>query len=199
MSLLSGERIKELRTDAADSLVITPLLAEDQIGPAGVDLRLSTEFKVSIQTREPLFGVVDRPIETFFQETHRQFGDSFVLYPNQLVLASTFEYIRLPTNLMGLIFTRSSFNRLGLQISSVVQPGYAGTLTLELTNKGENAIRLVTGMRIVQLMLLEVNATSGYLDTILPKYVGHIHPTTSGIVKDKDLEFLTRLNTPSSP
>lgn len=195
MSVLSGKRITELLENGEDgSLVITPILDKLQIGPASIDLRLSTEFKVSIPSRSPVLGVVEEAIETFFQETFREFGEDFILYPNQLVLANTFEYIRLPENVAGIIVIRSSLNRLGLNVSSMVQPGYAGTLTLQLTNSGENAIKLRTGMRLVQLVLYDVNDPAGFYRTnSLSKYVGDTHPVLSGINKDNDLNLLKKL------
>ncbi|MEF7563756.1 dCTP deaminase [Bacillus infantis] len=195
MSVLSGKKISELlETEQDGSLIITPVLDKAQIGPASIDLRLSTEFKVSVPTRSPVLGVVEEAVDTFFQETFREFGEDFILYPNQLVLASTFEYVRLPDNISGLIITRSSLNRLGLNVSSIVQPGYAGTLTLQLSNSGECAIKLRTGMRLVQLVLYEVSDPEGsYRTNSLSKYVGDTRPVLSGIHKDNDLNILKRL------
>ncbi|MED1601751.1 dCTP deaminase [Alkalihalophilus marmarensis] len=193
MSLVSGDEIKNLIS--SEELVITPLLDKDnQVGPSGIDLRLSNEFKVSIQTRNPVLSVEDEKIETFFQETYKEFGENVIIYPNQLVLANTFEYIRMPDNVMGFVYTRSSFERLGLSITSVIQPGYAGTLTLQLTNKGENAIKLRTGMRIVQLVLFQVSKElDSYRSAISSKYVGNIHPVLSEINRDQDLDILKKI------
>ncbi|UOQ44572.1 dCTP deaminase [Halobacillus salinarum] len=195
MSVLSGKQIESLmQEEKKDSLVITPILDDAQLGPASVDLRLSTEFKVSVQTRSPILGVVEEPVETFFQETYREVGEDFILYPNQLVLASTFEYIRLPQNITGFVITRSSLTRLGLNISSIIQPGFAGTLTLQLSNLGENAIKLRTGMRLVQLVLYNVEEPAmSYRTNSASKYVSDIEPVLSGISKDKDLEMLRKL------
>lgn len=188
MPLLTQQRINELLQN--EELYITPLLDKAaQIRETSIDLRLGTHFKVSVQTKEPVLGISEHPMETFFQEAYKKFGDSFILYPHQLVLANSFEYIRLPKNIMGLIFSRSSLNRLGVKIASVIQPGFAGTLTIELTNPGENGIRLQTGMRMIQLLLYEIKDKDDF-DLISAKYVGNINPVLSQINKDKDLEIL---------
>ncbi len=193
MSIISGDEIKKLME--SEALVVTPLLDKNnQVGPSGIDLRLSNEFKVSIQTRKPVLSVDEKKIEPFFQETYKEFGEHMIIYPNQLVLANTFEYVRMPDSVLGLIYTRSSLERLGLSITSVVQPGYAGTLTLQLTNKGENAIQLRTGMRLVQLVLVKAHETDSYRADVTSKYVGNINPVLSGINKDQDLEILRRFN-----
>ncbi|BBI34944.1 dCTP deaminase [Cohnella abietis] len=188
MQLLTQQQINELLN--SDELHITPLLdREVQIREVGIDLRLGTHFKVSVQSKEPVIGLSDLPMETFFQDAYKKFGDSFILYPHQLVLASSFEYIKLPKNIMGLLFSRSSLNRLGIKIASVIQPGFAGSLTVELTNPGENGIRLQTGMRMIQLLLYEIQSNEDY-ELISAKYVGNITPVLSQINSDKDFEIL---------
>lgn len=193
MPLVNNQRMRELMRE--DSLVVTPILDENQIGESSIDLRLGTTFKVSRQTRKPYICVEDYEIEKFFDETYREFGEEFILYPNQLVLANTFEFIKLPNNIMSHIFTRSSINRLGVTISSIAQPGYAGTLTLELINKGENAIRLKTGMRIAQLVLFDVgdNNFGSYISIEGSKYIGNINPRVSNICEDNDFKVLNSM------
>ena len=113
MKLIAKEEIENLINES--QLIVTPLLSKNQIGQSSIDLRLGNIFKVSKLVRE-----------------------GFILYPNQLVLATTFEFLKIPNNIVGNIYTRSSLNRLGIQIASMVHSGYRGSLTLELINKGIN-------------------------------------------------------------
>jgi len=197
MSVLNENSLKDKLTlsyiNSDDSLIISPILDPTQFNPSSIDLRLGTEFKVSIPTRAPLMGAIDEPLDNFFQDTYRGFGEDFILHPNQLVLVNTFEYIKIPSNLMGLLTSRSSLNRLGINITSIVHPGYAGTLTLQLENNGINAISLTCGMRIVQLTLFstESNETS-YLTNTFAKYVGNTSPIISQINQDRDINILKR-------
>ncbi|MGR5911385.1 dCTP deaminase [Bacillus cereus] len=118
-----------------------------------------------MRTREPYIDPMHpvRPIDTFFDHTYRHFGEKFLVYPGQLIIASTFEYLRMPQELFGLLVTRSSWNRLGLSISSIVQPGYSyGVLTLELLNSSSNPIALYPGLRFVQLLLFPTQGTNTY-------------------------------------
>ena len=50
-------------------------------------------------------------------------GDTFLLHPHQTVLASSLEYIKLPDNILAQLTMRSTYSRMGLQLSSNVQPG----------------------------------------------------------------------------
>lgn len=176
--------------DHAKRLVVTPILDDAQIGPAGIDLRLGTRFMVDLRTREPVIDPAPetRPVVSFFDSTYRGIGSRFVLYPGQLVLASTFEYIKLPKDLFGILVTRSSWNRLGISLHSIVQPGYVGTLTLELTNRSSSAVALYPGLRLVQLMLIQISSapTAQYLDQLAAKYAAVAGPKASAITSDHD-------------
>lgn len=198
MAILSKNKIEEYlsHTNPEARLVITPILDKaKQLGASTVDLRLGNTFKVDVRTRQPYIDPMnmDRPIDTFFDYTYRNFGGKFLLYPNQLAIASTFEYVRLPENLFGLLVTRSSWNRLGLSISSIVQPGYAGVLTLELLNNSSNPIAIYPGLRFVQLLLFPIEMgvdVSSYISHSLSKYIANAEPNVSNICKDSDFEKL---------
>ena len=72
-----------------------------------------------------------RGIGSFFQATRRELGDRFVLYPHQMVLATTLEYVSLPADIYADLLTRSSFNRLGIHLSTMIQPGFRGCFPLD--------------------------------------------------------------------
>ncbi|MFC4354778.1 dCTP deaminase [Chryseomicrobium palamuruense] len=194
-SLMIKERMVLDEDDIDKNLIITPLLEETQLNGASIDLRLGTEFKVSIPTRSPLMGIVEEPIDQFFQSTFRSFGEDFILYPNQLVLVNSFEYIRIPNDLVGMISTRSSLNRLGLNVTSIIHPGYAGTLTLQLENNGVNAIKLICGMRLIQLVLFSsIAVPQAYISNSVSKYISNTSPILSQINRDSDLHILKSFN-----
>lgn len=177
-------------------LIITPILDfEKQISTSTVDLRLGTKFKVDMKTREPYINPLEskRPMSSFFDETYREFGNKFLLYPGQLVVGSTFEYIRLPNNVFGILSTRSSWNRLGISISTFVQPGYAGVLTLDIVNQSSNPIALYPGLRLTHLALFSIDNSQeqlGYLSSPISKYKANSEPVLSSIYEDKDFQNL---------
>ena len=193
MQLINNKNIQELF--AKNELVITPILSRDQIGQASIDLRLGNIFKVSRQTREGFIDISKDNIEKFFDTSYRDFGEDFILYPNQLVLANTFEFIKLPNNIMSNIYTRSSINRLGVKISSIAQPGYSGTLTLELINRSDSPVKLKCGMRIIQLVLFDVGneGVLPYRNIKGAKYIANTEPKVSNIFEDLDLDNLNKM------
>lgn len=182
-----------------DDLIIRPLLdREEQIGELTIDLRLGTDFLVSFRGRDPYLNAScdhksTRPIKSFFDTTRRKFGQNILLHPNQTVLCSTLEYLKLPKNVFATLSMRSSLSRLGLTISTILQPGYCGCASIELTNINVIPIKLTVGMRFVQARLFEIAKDATYTYS-KRKYVGQVRPEPSKITEDKDLEILKNLH-----
>lgn len=204
MELLTKPRLVELiESDNPDSLFLDPLLDKDQIGNVTVDLRLGYDFLVSILTRNPYIGIArddpfpHRGIESYFQETRREVGERFILYPNQVVLTTTLEYLSLPRDTYADVLSRSSYTRLGIHVNTMVQPGFRGCIPLELFNHGNNAIELVVGSRICQARFFKAQDEHEYLEGgELRKYYGDVRPTVSKADKDKDvvkLDAITKM------
>jgi dCTP deaminase len=190
MSILTREKLQK----ALDSkhLVIDPILdMEKQLGEMAIDLRLGIDFLITSYTRNPFIDVdyKVKKIEGHFKKTRRQLGDQIILYPGQTVLASTLEYVKLPGNMYCELKTRSSYNRLGISLSTIVQPGYTGCFSLELTNNNLSAIKLTTGARIVQALFYSTDTDLNYHHTAR-KYLCQVRPMVSKA--DTDIE-LSRL------
>jgi dCTP deaminase len=202
--VLQKEEITRLisrETPLAQRLIITPLLDPDeQIGPASVDLRLGTTFIVSRRIRS---GVLDPRAEAErgtgsgagYERIELKLGESLLLHPGQLILGASLEYLRLPADLGAYVTGRSSWGRLGLVVATAVmiQPGFAGCLTLELVNEGDNPLKLYVGTRVAQLTLHRLENATKHLYG--KKYVGPIGPEVSKLVFDADeISQLEELN-----
>jgi dCTP deaminase len=168
MELLHKDNILErIKLVGDKKLFIDPLLEDTQISSVTIDLRLGSDFLVSVYTRKPFIGLVShednfRGISSYFQTTRREFGDRFILYPGQLVLGCTLEYIGLPVDVYADILSRSSYTRLGIHINTMIQPGFRGCFPLELFNHGNNPIELVVGSRVCQVRLFEISTPAEY-------------------------------------
>ncbi|RDJ18362.1 dCTP deaminase [Rhizobium phaseoli] len=199
MEILDKNDIDALiKADDPNSLYIEPLLDPSQIGAVSVDLRLGYDFLVSIFSRKAFIGVDGdghgaRGPDRHFQATRRDIGERFILYPNQVVLATTLEYICLPSNVLGDIIVRSSYARLGIHLNTMLQPGYRGCASLELANHGNNPLELVVGSRLVQLRMYKIANEHGYLQGNPRKYYGDVRPTVSRFDRDPDLETLSKI------
>jgi dCTP deaminase len=189
-----------LKSDSSDSIFIDPLLDQSQIGCMTIDLRLGYDFNVSVLTRNPFIqiaskdGMKNRGVSSYFKETRREIGDKFILYPQQVVLATSLEYLSLPFNYYADILSRSSYTRLGIHINTMVQPGFKGCVPLELFNHGNNAIELIVGSRICQARFFKVNNQEGYLSQgDIRKYYGNVRPQVSKADKDNEIAVLSKI------
>lgn len=170
MAVLNKLRIKQrmLLPNYDEKLVVTPLLFDDQIGAASIDIRIGSSIIIPQKTYVEKQDVTDRSMireveRRLYDEVRLKYNSKFMLHPNQLILATTFEYLSLPYDISCTIMSRSSWGRLGLIVATaaMVQPGYKGCLTLELVNSSESPIALYPGLSVGQLVFHTVDAKGG--------------------------------------
>lgn len=165
MSALSRSSIvSRLKTG---ELIVSPVLAEKQLGPSSVDLRMGTVVllaRAGAQSHVDPIAYLKEIAQPEHHDTIRDkkqkherfdvpFGKSFLLHPGSLALVPTLEWVKLPFDLQGVVTARSSWAREGLSIATatIVNPGYAGIVTLELANLGDVPMRLYPGLRLAQI------------------------------------------------
>ena len=89
-------------------------------------------------------------------------GDQpFVIHPGEFALGRTEEYVEIPDDVVARIEGKSSLGRLGLIVHATagfVDPGFKGTLTLEITNLTRVPIKLYVGIAIAQLSFMALDA-----------------------------------------
>lgn len=72
---------------------------------------------------------------------------------SKFLLAATMERFLMPDNVMGIVHDKSSWARKGLTVqNTVIEPGWAGFLTLELTYHGEDELIVYSGDPIAQIV-----------------------------------------------
>jgi dCTP deaminase len=172
-------------------LVFMPMLDfNKQVGPASVDLRLGTEFRVLRRVDESGLDPGDQPhasVERMTTSVDVEMGDKLWLHPGQFVLGATFEFLCLPPDLGAYVVGRSSWGRVGLLVATAifVHPGFSGCLTLELVNHGESPIALYPGSRIAQLVVHQLSETTDhYYGRDEGKYVGPTGPQIAHLAKE---------------
>jgi dCTP deaminase len=162
--MLSGLEITSRLLDHDSEFAITPLVDPDQIGDASVDLRLGPDFVVlrratAVAAFDPArVDNIEQRIREYQDYVRRPPGSAFYLHPGEFAIARTLEYLTLPEALAAQVAGRSSWGRLGLviQAAPLIQPRFAGTITLELANVGTVPIVLYVGLRIAQVMFFDV-------------------------------------------
>ena len=178
---------------ADGDLAIDPLDdIETQVQPASVDLRLGSQFLEFRRTNIPCIHPDDaREVDEYVEETHVPEGDDFILHPGDFVLGTTKERVEVPSDLLATVQGRSSLGRLAVVIhatAGIVDPGYDGQITLELSNLGAAPVALSPGMRVSQLIFTELKnpADRPYGAERGSKYQGQSGPQASRIGDDPE-------------
>jgi dCTP deaminase len=140
-------------------LVISPRLKPAQIGPASIDLTLSPIFKLFHITKQSLMDPRKGLPEDFMETRILKKGETFILHPNNFILASTQEYIKVPDDLVIRVEGKSTLARMGILVHTAgfVDPGFAGNITLEISNQSNLAVVLYPGMYICQIAVETVS------------------------------------------
>lgn len=72
-------------------------------------------------------------------------------------LASTLEHFCMPPDMLAIVHDKSTWARLGLSVfNTVIEPGWRGWLTMELSNRGPHTLRLKKGWPIAQVVFHRV-------------------------------------------
>jgi dCTP deaminase len=129
------------------------------VQPASVDLRLGNSFRVFHNHRTSAIDLRDPPTNLTEHVTAED-GQPFVIHPGEFVLGVTVEHVAIPDDIVARIEGKSSLGRLGLIVHATagfVDPGFEGTLTLEITNLTRVPIKLYPGLPIAQLSFMELD------------------------------------------
>lgn len=196
MSIITKEELRKLIEEK--SLVITPVLDESQFGEITFDFRVGMDFLTQHQGRNAYIDTtknsnITRSIKSSYTETRRKLGEEFLIHPSQPTLFSTLEYLKLPTDVYAVLNLRSSYSRLGLSISTIVQPGYCGCLSVEIVNAGNTSIKILTGTRFLQARFFKVPENTDYFSSTR-KYTCQVRPMPSKANEDDELTKLLKMN-----
>lgn len=169
----------ELEVEGYESL-------DEQLQPASFDMRLGNEF------REFTNGQVECITRDTDPEEYTEVVDAngeYVFHPGEFVLGTTIESVSMPNGLYAEVDGRSSIGRLGIVVhatAGIIDPGYEGQITLEMTNLGNAPVKLETGRRVAQITIEETKSKSDrpYGAERGSRYQGQSGPVASRIGRD---------------
>lgn len=169
-------------------IVVRPFDPGD-VQPASVDLHLDRKFRVFRNNRYPYIDL-RQPQPDLTELLEIRDDEPFILHPGEFVLGQTLEWVEIPDDLLAHLDGKSSLGRVGLLIHSTagyVDPGWKGTLTLELSNVANLPIALYFGMKIGQISFVRMTSPVDrpYGSPELgSKYQGQSEPTASAFHRD---------------
>ena len=156
MSVLAD---RDIRTELeAGRVRIDPYDPAD-LQPSSIDLHLDRSFRVFRNNR---YAFIDprMPQPDLTELLTIEDDEPFILHPGEFVLGRTLEWVELPDDIVARIEGKSSLGRLGLIVHATagfVDPGFSGTLTLEITNLTRVPIVLWPGKPIAQLSFMALD------------------------------------------
>lgn len=131
-----------------------------QVNPNSIDLTISRIFKRGLFTAQRWnYGFKNQQEASLYNEKAWEScrdEDYILMKPGDVVLACTREYIKMPKDICGQLFTKSTLGRMFINhmMAGVIDAGFEGRLTLELVNEGVHYIRIPIGARVVQMVLM---------------------------------------------
>ncbi len=134
------------------------------ISSYGYDARLSPNFKISkspqsTSDRENSYCLdVKDPQSVNELNSHLEeyTGDFCVIPPAGFALATTVEEFHLPKNVMAIVLGKSTYARCGIIVNATpVEPGFKGTVTLELSNTNVVPVKIYAYEGIAQFLFFE--------------------------------------------
>ena len=160
MSILTKKQIIE--RIKKEEISFTPSLDTFQLQAHSVDLRLGFTFlipktwQMTKRGREAItIGHLDKNQPSSFDIIELEQGQHFELLPQEHILVSTLESIKVPRDLMVVLYPRSSTNRRGLSVdlTGIVDSGYEGQLVIPIRNNTHSQIiKLYPGERFCQVV-----------------------------------------------
>ena len=156
-SVLSDGTIRRL---VAEGRIVIDPWDDSLVQPASVDLRLGDSFRVFHNHRVTAIDLREPP-RNLTEEVVIGAGDPFAIHPGEFALGRTLETVAIPDDIVARIEGKSSLGRLGLIVHATagfVDPGFRGSLTLEITNLTRVPIKLYAGLAIAQLSFMALDA-----------------------------------------
>lgn len=175
---------RDLKVYIKDGKIRVKPLIDENIRSVGIDLRLGDEFKLFKMNHKTHIDPSKDDIDDGVDVIKVKEGNNFIIHPGEFVLGVTKESVELPDNISARIDGRSSLGRLGIIVHSTagrVDPGWSGSLTLEISNIGKLPVALIPGMRFCSLVFETISSPVERSYKKIGKYTGQKGPTTSRI------------------
>lgn len=162
MPILNDRQIRE-RCGGTSPMLSPFVLQKTRVGALSFGLgHFGYDIRISDIIRKPVANEITTVIDPLNAEHlgRQRFVDAkldeefhFALHPDEFVLSGTLEYFRIPKDIVAVVHDKSTLARLGVAVqNTVLEPGWEGHLTVEITNHGVNTIMLSASMPIAQVI-----------------------------------------------
>lgn len=185
--ILSDEEIHQEMN--SKRIIVSGWDGDLHVGPSSLDLHLDNKAIV-IPKCQNLDQYRAFDIGEDMSQLHQIHNgwDSIRIYPGDFMLLSTVEKIKFPADIAGFVQGRSSIARAGIQVHAAgfIDPGFEGTITLEVTNMTDAPLNIPKNIRICQIVFARASERSSipYGSKKDAKYQGQSGPVASKISEE---------------
>lgn len=153
--ILSDRDIRGL--NQTDKALIEPFCEENLQG-ASYDLCMSSHISVFKKQVKTISLADQKSIDSIYEQREIS-NKGYILQPGEYVLVAVSEKIAVPVNMVAHIRPRTKFTRMGILVfAQHCNPGYVGKLSLGIYNASPNAVILVPGIHIAQVLFEELKS-----------------------------------------
>ena len=123
----------------------------------GYDFRVGCQFKVFLNLRAGIIDPKDFDPLVCVNGTASENVTSYVVVPpNSFALASSVEYFRIPRDVLGFCFGKSTYARCGIIVNvTPFEPEWEGYLTVEIANATPLPAKIYAGEGIGQVTFIK--------------------------------------------
>ncbi len=124
-----------------------------QVNPNTLDLSLGMHCRRPKENTTPFVFGAPHSTGDYWELIRMDPERGILLKPGDIFLGCSREYLRIPKDVCGQVFTKSSLGRVFINhmMAGVIDAGFEGTITLEFKNEGQHSIIIPYGARVVQL------------------------------------------------
>ena len=147
--------------------IITPF-DKERVNPASYDVAL--EERIYVKGKESMLL-------------------PYIIMPQEFIIASTREYVKFPLDVAGDLKLKSSIGRMGINhaLSGWFDPGFEGNATLELQNISGWPVQLVAGMKIAQLVFMQLTEATCLPYEKVGRYCKQVGPTLARAERQREM------------
>ena len=165
MSILTDKEIKDYAKRGMISPFIDTKIVISENGVncpsyglshCGYDVVLQPKFSIGKKT-DKVLSILENNTKEWFEEVN---ANSIIVPPKGLVLSVTKEHFRLPTNIVGSLFCKSTLARMGIWFPpTIAEPGWEGELVVEILNGNDFPVEIHAGVGIGQMIFFRLDSS----------------------------------------
>jgi len=140
--------------DPFDSKQVKKGIISYGVSSYGYDMRVADEYKIF----SPAGNIIIDP-KNLKQDSFIDYkGKECIIPPNSFVLARSFEYFRIPRDVLVICLGKSTYARCGIVVNvTPLEPEWEGYVTIEISNTAPLPAKIYSNEGIAQIIFIQAS------------------------------------------